>query len=520
MKQRPPTKDVEQLRRQNVSLQQTVTVLEHQLDWFKRQLFGSKSEAHPADLDQDPQQQDLFAHPSATVQEAPSTTIQSHTRKKKKDRQDSVLDQGLRFGDDVPVKVIDLTPDELKGESADDYVILRYESTHRLSQLPGSYVVLEYRTPVYKKKDEATLKQAPAPVNVLEKCVVDVSFLAGMLVDKFAYHLPLYRQHQRLQEAGIKIARSSLVNWCTKAALLLEPIVDAQFRHLLTSSVLGMDEVPLKVGKVPSKRNMKQGYLWPMYGDQHEVVFHYNASRGTQVVEQQLEGFEGVLVCDGYAAYQAYTDNKASVTLANCWAHTRRYFEKVKTIDPQASEEALNFIQALYRHEKYIRDQALSGKDKLDYRTRKSEPIVKQFWQWCYQQQQRPDLFPKHPLMTALNYALSRVEPLQVFLSEPDVPLDTNHVERCLRPIPMGRKNWLFCWSEMGAHQVAIIQSLIVTCRLHDIHPYQYLVDVLQRVAIHPASKIEQLTPRLWKEHFADDPMVSDVVRDRNDGLV
>ena len=154
------------------------------------------------------------------------------------------------------------------------------------------------------------------------------------------------------------------------------------------------------------------------------------------------------------------------------------------------------------------------GQEKRDYRLKYSEPIVKQFWQWCYQQKQRHDLSPKHPLLTALNYALERVDPLQVFLSDPDVPLDTNHVERSLRAIPMGRKNWLFCWTEMGAEQVAVIQSLIVTCRLQGVNPYQYLLDVLQRVAVHPNSRIEELTPRHWKRLFADRQMGSDVNRE------
>jgi hypothetical protein len=271
-----------------------------------------------------------------------------------------------------------------------------------------------------------------------------------------------------------------------------------------------MDETPIKAGKAKAKGKMKKGYLWPMYGDQDEVVFHYSPSRGAKVVQEQLaDQFEGVLLCDGYQAYQAYAENKDKVVLANCWSHTRRYFEKARTIDPQASSEALVLIGKLYQQETLIRDKKLDGQQTLSHRLKYSEPIVKQFWQWCYQQKQRTDLFPKHPLMTALNYALSRVEPLQVFLSDPDVPLDTNHVERSLRPIPMGRKNWLFCWTEMGAEHVAIIQSLIVTCRLQGVNPYQYLLDVLQRIAVHPNSRIEELTPRNWKRLFVNNPMGS-----------
>ena len=127
------------------------------------------------------------------------------------------------------------------------------------------------------------------------------------------------------------------------------------------------------------------------------------------------------------------------------------------------------------------------------------------------QQLQQAALLPSNPLTKALNYALERRAGLRVYLEDPAVPIDTNHLERALRPIPMGRKAWLFCWSEVGAEAVATFQSLIVSCRLHDIDPSTYLVDVLQRIDRHPASQVEQLIPRLWKQRFADSPLRSDL---------
>ena len=135
------------------------------------------------------------------------------------------------------------------------------------------------------------------------------------------------------------------------------------------------------------------------------------------------------------------------------------------------------------------------------------------FWQWCDEQCQRHDLLPSHPLTKALKYAMARTDRLKVFLSDPDVPIDTNHLERALRPIPMGRKNWMFCWTELGAKQVGIIQSLLVTCKLHGINPHIYLMDVLQRISQHPSSRVMELTPRIWKEKFADNPLCSDLDR-------
>ena len=148
-------------------------------------------------------------------------------------------------------------------------------------------------------------------------------------------------------------------------------------------------------------------------------------------------------------------------------------------------------------------------REKRLYRVEHSKAIVERFFVFAEQQIQAQGLLPTNPLTKALAYALERRAGLEVFLEDPDIPLDTNHLERALRVIPMGRKNWLFCWTEVGAQYVGVLQSLISTCRLHDINPYDYLVDVLQRIDTHPAAKVHELTPRLWKEKFADNPLRS-----------
>ena len=209
--------------------------------------------------------------------------------------------------------------------------------------------------------------------------------------------------------------------------------------------------------------------------------------------------------------YAAYAKQNAEVTHAACWSHCRRGFERVQASDPAASAEALALIGALYRHEQVIRDQGLSGKEKLAYRSEHSEAVVQAFWGWCDKQCHRADLLPSSPLAKALHYALARKAALQVFLADPDVAIDTNHLERSLRPIPMGKKNWLFAWTEIGAERIGIIQSLLVTCRLQGVDPYVYLVDVLQRVSAHPASRVIELTPREWKTRFSHNPMKSDL---------
>ena len=241
------------------------------------------------------------------------------------------------------------------------------------------------------------------------------------------------------------------------------------------------------------------------------MVFCYASSREHHHVERILGEYTGTLLSDGYEAYSAYAATREQVTHAECWSHCRRGFERAQESEPPASAEALALIGALYHHEEVIRERQLSGKEKLAYRTEHSEPVVRAFWGWCDDQCHRPDLLPSSPLSKALKYAMARQASLQVFLSDPELPIDTNHLERGLRPIPLGKKNWLFAWTEIGAERIGLIQSLLVTCRLQGVDPYAYLVDVLQRISEHPASEALDLTPRVWKTRFSHNPMKSDL---------
>jgi transposase len=494
--------------------------LKRQLDWFKKQLFGSKSEQR---LLENPDQPLLTGLTGDPVPRLPAQEKQkiSYERGKanKKRHEDCVTDSGLRFSADVPVTIIDVEPSELKGPDAGQYEIIGYKTTHRLAQHQCSHEVLCYRRPVLKRRDETgsdKLVTTPAPANVLDNSLADVSFLAGMLVDKFNYHLPLYRQHQRVKDGGIDLSRATLTNLTQRSIELLRSIADAQLAHILTSQVLSMDETPIKAGRTKNNRKkkgqMKQAWFWPLMGDQDEIAFTYSPSRGRQHIESVLRSqFSGTLISDGYTAYSSYIKANEAITHANCWVHGRRKFLEAEDSEPEAVAQVLDTIGHLYQVEERIREQNLTGEKKRDFRLHYSKPVVEQLFAWLDKQRQRPELLPSNPFSKAIAYMQNRETELKVFLEDPAVPMDNNHTERALRAIPMGRKSWLFCWTEIGAEHVGIIQSLLVTCRLQNINPYDYLVDVLQRISIHPASRIEELTPREWKTRFADNPMRSDL---------
>lgn len=499
------------LRSENDALREELQSVKQELAWLQRQIFGRKSEKRL--IEQPSHSGLLFDALPASDKPAPTEQVSYTRRKGGKNRGDAVTDSGLRFNEDTVVEVIHVEDADVQAIPEAYREVIGEKITHRLAQRPGSYVVLEYRRPVVKDKRNDRIHTAPAPANVLDNSLADVSFLAGMLIDKFCYHLPLYRQHQRLAMSGITVSRSTLTQQVERAIALLKPIYDAQLNNILLSKVLAMDETPIKAGRAkPGK--MKQTWFWPIYGQADEVCFIHSPSRGTQVVVEALgEHFDGTLVTDGHSAYSCYAEKRPAVAHANCWAHARRKFEAALKADPKAAGQALELIGQLYRVEEQIRNNNWQGEQKLAWRTKHSIPIVKEIWAWCDQQRQRMDLAKSSPLLKALGYVNGRQAALEVFLSDPDVPIDTNHLERALRPIPMGRKNWLFSWSEVGARHIGVIQSLLVTCRLHDVNPYTYLVDVLQRIDQHPASRVDELVPRVWKETFAGDPLLSDLQR-------
>jgi len=495
-------------------LEQHIQRLEQRIAWFERQLFGEKSERRH--LDPPPEQMTLGEGlGSAAPAPQPTQPVAAHQRRRvtKAEGEEPAL-----FFDParVPVETIALPNPEIADLPPEAYTVIGEKVTHRLAQRPGSYVVLKYVRPVVKLKATATLCCPSAPPAILEGGRADVSFLAGLVVDKFLYHLPLYRQHQRLAAAGIDVSRQWLTQQVLAVALLLAPIVAAMLEDIRACRVKAMDETPIKAGrKGPGKLN--SAYFWPIWGDTDDggggdIVFLYRSSRAAIHVREGLgEAGQGqVLLSDGYGAYAQYAA-RTGIAHAQCWTHTRRYFERAKDVEPEASAEALTRIGELYRIEAEIRDQALTGAAKRDYRRTHAKPVVDAFFAWAEDQLARAALLPSNPLTKALSYALERRAGLSLYLDDPDVPIDTNHLERALRPIPMGRKNWLFCWSEVGAEAVATLQSLLVTCRLHDIDPYDYLVDVLQRIDRHPAREVHLLTPRRWKQRFAADPLRSDL---------
>jgi transposase len=518
-----PPQSIEQYRRafesnaltaeQFGGLLDTVSELSRQVEWFKRQLFGEKSERR--NVAPDPQQGTLGQAFDAIPAAGPAgkkVKVDAHERERKpKDRSADGEDTSAFFDETkVPIEVIEVANPDAAGLAPEQYEVVGEKVSHRLAQRPGAYVVLKYVRPVIKRRDTLQLSCAPAPLGVIEGSRADVSFIAGMMIDKLLYHLPLYRQHQRLQAAGFKVSRQWLTQLMQTAVQLLEPIYEAHRAGVLGSRLKAMDETPIKAG-VATPGKMRAAYFWPIYGERDEICFVYYPDRSWGNVADAL-GLKppdgAVLLTDGYGAYAQYAA-KVGLTHALCWVHARRELFDARDVEPRHVDEALAMIGELYQIEDEIKRRELTGEAKRIVRQNLAKPKVQAFLRWVDRTFEQQGLLPSNPLTRALAYIRERRDGLQVYLNDADVPMDTNHLERALRVVPMGRRNWLFCWTELGARHIGMMQSLLTTCRLHDIDPYDYLVDVLQRVGQHPARRVEELTPRRWKQLFADNPLRS-----------
>ena len=389
--------------------------------------------------------------------------------------------------------------------------VIGEETSQRLDVIPAQYRVIVTHRPKYAcRACEQAVVQAPAPERLIKGGLPTEAMVSSVLVGKFAWHLPLYRQAQMLATQGIDITRAVLAFWVGYAAAELKPLHSRLRELILASAKIAADETVAPVLD-PGRGRTKQGYFWAVARDDRPwggtdppaIVFRYAPGRGAAHGLKLLEGYRGIVQCDGYAAYKkiAATPGEA-IMLAFCWAHLRRrFFDIAKGGDAPIASEALERIAALYAIEKTIRGK--SAEERRQVRQDKSKPLVASLRAWLEQQLVR--VSAKAPIAEEIRYGLNHWNGLTRFLEDGRIELDTNNVERGIRPIVLNRKNALFAGHDQGAENWACIASLIETCKLNDVDPQAYFTDVLTKlVNLWPASRIDELMPWAWAaEHSA-----------------
>ena len=375
----------------------------------------------------------------------------------------------------------------------------------KLDYAPGVFTVQRHIRGKWVCAKCQTLVQAPVPAHIIDKGVPTTGLLAQVLVAKYQDHLPLYRQEHIFGRAGLAIPRSTLANWVGQCGVQLQPLVDALKAVMLTRPVLHADETPVAMLK-PGHKKTHRAYIWTYctspYDALKAVVFDFAEGRGGQHVRAFLgleanagkDGWHGKLVCDDFSGYKACFE--LGVTEVGCLAHARRKFHELWVNNAsQVGKQALNFFGELYDIEREARE--LKPDERRRMRQERSAEVAKALRQWL--QQQRALVPEGSATAKAIDYSLRRWGALTRFIDDGDLPADNNWAENQIRPIALGRSNWLFAGSLRAGQRATAVMSLLHFARVNGHDPCTYLKDVLTRLPTQPAARIEELLPHRWQ---------------------
>ena len=472
----------------NIQLEQENVVLKQQVEWFRRYLFGKKSERNVSQVSEE---QLTFEGFEVGEQQEEETIPAYKRRKPKRDGEDKIT-----LPPDLPVEqtLIDL-PEKEKTcpETGESLVKIGEEVTHKLAFKPGSYFIKEIIRPKYAhpKKEELGIFTADLPSSIIPKCRADESFLATIITQKFADHMPLYRISEMFGRNGLHISHKLLSQWVTKIGIALEPLYQVMRAKILSGQSLFIDESPLKM---QDKTKAKQVYMWVLASDNGYRLYDFRESRCHEHAFEILEGYKGVVHSDKYGAYEILAGDK-KIVWAPCWAHIRRKFFEAHT-DPDFREWVLSKIQELFLLDREA--WAVTPEERERQRQEKQIPIIDALTERIKEKLLQGKDPPKSKLRQALGYYCGLIPYLKTYTKYAHARLDNNTAERAVRPLAIGRKNWLFVGSPKGGKAAAVLFSLVQTCRNLDINPQEYLEDVMRRIMDHSAHKLNELLPDQW----------------------
>lgn len=484
--------DFEALKKENAALK-------HELAQLKKLIYGYKSERFvPA---QDPEQLALGFEGMEPVTESEVETEKiSYERKKKKHPGRTPLP------DNIPVEEIIIEP----AEDSSDMELIGEEVTETVDYTPGVLLKRRYVRRKYARKDPAEGQPAivigELPARPIPKGIPEAGLLAHLLVSKYVDHLPFYRQIEQFKRHfSWTIHKATLNDWFAACCALLDPLYEALLRQVMHTDYLQVDESPIKV--LDSDKNLSasgakgkthQGYQWvyrnPLNG---LVLFDYRKGRGMHGPKERLEGYQGYIQTDGYAVYQKLAKKNKAIKLISCLAHIRRKFFEAKEHHPQLAQQALHPIRALYALERQYREEKRSPEQIQQRRQKEAKPVFEALLHWVEEQQ--ANNLSKGPIGKALLYAKNQLPRLEPYLLDGRIQIDNNLIENAIRPLALGRKNYLFAGSHKGAEYAAMMYSFFASCKNLDINPWEWLRDVLQRIPNHPVNRIDELLPHQWK---------------------
>lgn len=481
--------------------------------WLRRKVFGKMSEKN---LPLDPDQLLLFEQEHLTdeerarldkeVEAAEQQMTKTITVKVKPSRRD--LDTtGL------PTEVIDIYPDgttDENGKLKDEYVEIGTDESSRLEHIAAkTYIKKTVIHKVMLKSDsnnktpeDRRIICARLPLAPVNRCMAGASVLADIIIGKFMYHLPFYRQIQQYKESGITISDSTMGGWYEAAVEKLKLLYDILRQHILQSEYIQIDESVLPVID-SEKHKARKGYEWCVRDAiRGAVMFYYDrGSRGGKVAREILGAYKGAVQCDGYDAYDQFEKND-NITVYGCWAHARRKFVDALNENNRLATEALCFIRKIYKVESDANKAGLNADERKEQRLKISYPTIRLFETWMKETYLK--VLPNSKMGDAIEYTYSLLPRLSRYVNDGRINIDNNLIENAIRPLALGRKNYLFCGNDASAYRAAIVYSLISTCKAADVDPRTWMEDVLRKIPCYQRDQrdLAELLPFNWKNRY------------------
>lgn len=460
--------------------------LRSQVEMLKRMQFGQKRERFEGDPDQT--SLPFGAEPVEMEQQQEEVREKiEYIRKRPNHKGRAKLPTHL------PVEEIEIHPE---GDLS-QMVCIGKEITEELECEPAKFYIKRYIRYRYAAKNGDGVKIGELPERVIDKGIPGAGLLAMILTDKYVDHLPLYRQKQRFARDNIRIPSSTIEGWTKQALEILGPLYDQLVFDTKAQGYLQADETPIKVLDSDKKGAAHQGYYWVYHAPLDGIVlFDYSPTRGGTAPLPILGNFKGYLQTDGYAVYDRYAKKKEVAHLA-CWAHARREFEKALDNDRPRAERALLMVQQLYAVERRAKQDNLSPEQIKEFRLEKSLPVINEMGKWIFEEIR--NTLPKSQIGKAMAYAYARWDALSAYLYDGNLHIDNNLVENAIRPIALGRKNYLFAGSHEAAQRAAMIYSFLAICKKHEVNPFQWLKYTLQNIMSINHKNLKDLYPQNYK---------------------
>ena len=476
---------MEELSARVVTLETENRLLRQKLDQYIRHYFGGQRNEG---LDE--HQLELLLQGLPNVITLPTTETKTTTSTR---NGTSHPVRRMLAEDKMETQEIVIEPAEVQAQP-DGWKKISEERTSQLDWVAPKIIKRVYIRPRYVKQERFAL--APPPPQPIEQGMVGPGLLAQILVSKYEYHQPLYRQEKMFrQQFGVELSRKTMGCWVEQAAELLKPVYRSIREDLLEGNYLQADETPIRYLDPDVKGKSQQGYLWAYSRPGGDVLFEWRVSRSREGPEEFLKDFRGKLQTDGYSVYESLAKQRGDLTLIGCWAHSRRGFHEA-IAETKLAAWFVRQIGQLYSVEKKLREQKAGPKLRAARRVWQSRPVLARMHRAI--ELIRRKTLPQGLLGQAIDYALKRWEALNHFVEDGTLEIDNNLIENSIRPSALGKKNWLFVGHPEAGERSAVIYTLLGSCRRHGINPFDYLKDLFTRLPVAQITQIKEFTPRAW----------------------